>query len=83
MIGDEALNSFKDEELELDVTGLDVEDGCYIWYMSVRDKVADWFNMETGEAVVIRLSEKMDYWRIYIWREVHQVESLCLIVCRN
>lgn len=51
MIGDEELNSFKDEELELDVTGLDVEDGCYTWYMSVRDKVADWFNMETGEAL--------------------------------
>lgn len=51
MIGDEALNDFKDEDLVLDVEGLDVEDGCYTWYMSVKDKVADWYNMETGEAL--------------------------------
>ena len=25
--------------------------GCYTWYMSVKDKVADWYNMETGEAL--------------------------------
>lgn len=71
MIGDEALNSFKDEELELDVTGLDVEDGCYTWYMSVKDKVADWFNMETGEALcrykVIRKDELLQ--DIYLDKE--------------
>lgn len=27
-----------------------VADGCYTWYMYVKDKVADWYNMETGEA---------------------------------
>lgn len=31
--------------------GLNVEDGVYTWYMSVKDGVADWFNMETGEAL--------------------------------
>lgn len=30
---------------------MNVEDGCYTWYMSVKDKVADWYNMETGEAL--------------------------------
>ena len=33
------------------IEGLNVEDGCYTWYMSVKDKVADWYNMETGEAL--------------------------------
>ena len=51
MIGDEALNEFRDEDLELNVEGLNVEDGVYTWYMSVKDGVADWFNMETGEAL--------------------------------
>ena len=51
MIGDEALNEFRDEDLELSVEGLNVEDGVYTWYMSVKDRVADWFNMETGEAL--------------------------------
>jgi hypothetical protein len=51
MIGDEALNEFRDEDLELNVEGLNVEDGVYTWYMSVKDRVADWFNMETGEAL--------------------------------
>lgn len=51
MIGDEALNDFRDEDLVLDVEGLNVDDGCYTWYMSVKDKVADWYNMETGEAL--------------------------------
>lgn len=31
--------------------GLDVEDSCYTWYMFVKDKVADWYNMETGEVL--------------------------------
>lgn len=51
MIGDEALNDFRDEDLVLNIEGLNVEDGCYTWYMSVKDKVADWYNMETGEAL--------------------------------
>ena len=51
MIGDEALNEFRDEDLELNVEGLNVGDGVYTWYMSVRDRVADWFNMDTGEAL--------------------------------
>lgn len=38
-----------------------VEDGCYTWYMSVKNKVTDWYNMETGEALhrykVIRRDE--------------------------
>lgn len=28
-----------------------MEDGVYTWYMSVKDRVADWFNMETWEAL--------------------------------
>lgn len=51
MIGDEALNEFRDEDLELNVEGLNVEDGVYTWYMSIKDRVADWFNMETGESL--------------------------------
>lgn len=51
LIGDEALNEFRDEDLELNVEGLGVDDGVYTWYMSVKDRVADWFNMETGEAL--------------------------------
>ena len=51
MIGDEALKEFWDGNLELNVEGLNVEDGVYTWYMSVKDRVADWFNMETGEAL--------------------------------
>jgi orotate phosphoribosyltransferase-like protein len=43
------LNDFRDEDLVLNIEGLNVEDGCYTWYMSVKDKVADWYNMETGE----------------------------------
>lgn len=45
------MNDFRDEDLVLDVEGLNVDDGCYTWYMSVKDKVADWYNMETGEAL--------------------------------
>ncbi len=51
MIGDEVLNKFRDEDLELNVKGLNVEDGVYTWYMSAKDRVANWFNMETGEAL--------------------------------
>ena len=31
--------------------GLNVDDDCYTWYMSVKDKVADWYNMRSGEAL--------------------------------
>jgi len=34
------LNDFRDEDLVLDVEGLNVDDGCYTWY-----------NMEIGEAL--------------------------------
>lgn len=51
LIGDEALNEFEDKDLVLNVEGLSVDDGVYTWYMSVKDRVADWFNMETGEAL--------------------------------
>lgn len=47
----EMLSDFRGEYLVLDVEGLNVDDGCYTWYMSVKDKVADWYNMETGEAL--------------------------------
>lgn len=30
MIGDEALNDFRDEDLVLDVEGLNVDDGCLL-----------------------------------------------------
>mgnify|MGYP004454491729 CR=1 FL=1 len=30
------LNDFRDEDLVLDVEGLNVDDGCYTWYMSVK-----------------------------------------------
>ena len=45
------LSNFRGEYLVLDVEGLNVDDGCYTWYMSVKDKVADWYNIETGEAL--------------------------------
>ena len=51
VIRDEALNEFRDEDLKLNVEDLNVESGVYTWYMSVKDRVADWFNMETGEAL--------------------------------
>ncbi len=51
VIGDEVLNEFRDEDLELNVEDLNMKDGVYTWYMSVKDRVADWFNMETGEAL--------------------------------
>ena len=51
VIRDEALNEFRDEDLKLNVEDLNVEDGVYTWYISVKDRVADWFNMETGEAL--------------------------------
>ena len=51
MIEDEVLNDFRDEDLVLDVEGLNVDDDCYTWYMSVKDKVADWYNMRSGEAL--------------------------------
>ena len=47
----EMLSDFRGEYLVLDVEGLNVDDGCYTWYMSVKDKVADWYNMEIGEAL--------------------------------
>ena len=36
MIEDEVLNDFRDEDLVLDVEGLNEDDGCYTWYMSVK-----------------------------------------------
>ena len=45
------LSDFRGEYLVLDVEGLNVDDGCYTWYMSVKDKVADWYNMRSGEAL--------------------------------
>ena len=36
MIEDEVLTDFRDEDLVLDVEGLNVDDGCYTWYMSVK-----------------------------------------------
>ena len=30
------LNDFRDEDLVLDVEGLNVDDGCYTWYMSIK-----------------------------------------------
>ena len=50
MIRNEALNDFRDEDLVLNVEGLNMDDGCYTWYMSVKYKVTDWYNMKTGEA---------------------------------
>ena len=35
------MNDFRDEDLVLNIEGLNVEDGCYTWYMSVKDKVAE------------------------------------------
>ena len=51
MIEDEVLNDFRDEDLVLDVKGLNMDDGCYTRYISVKGKVADWYNMETGEVL--------------------------------
>ena len=45
------MKDFRGEYLVLDVEGLNVDDGCYTWYMSVKDKVADWYNMRSGEAL--------------------------------
>ena len=45
------LSNFRGEYLDLDVEGLNVDDDCYTWYMSVKDKVADWYNMRSGEAL--------------------------------
>ena len=45
------LSNFRGEYLVLDVEGLNVDDDCYTWYMSVKDKVADWYNMRSGEAL--------------------------------
>ena len=47
----EMLSNFRGEYLVLDVEGLNVDDDCYTWYMSVNDKVADWYNMRSGEAL--------------------------------
>ena len=47
----EMLSNFRGEYLVLDVEDLNVDDDCYTWYMSVKDKVADWYNMETGETL--------------------------------
>ena len=51
MMGDEGLNDFRDEDLVVNIEGLNVEDGCYSWYMCVKDKVGDWYNMESGEGL--------------------------------
>ena len=45
------LSNFRGEYLVLDVEGLNVDDDCYTWYMSVKDEVADWYNMRSGEAL--------------------------------
>ena len=45
------LSNFRGEYLVLDVEGLNVDDDSYTWYMSVKDKVADWYNMRSGEAL--------------------------------
>ena len=45
------LSNFRGEYLVLDVEGLNVDDDCYTWYMSVKNKVADWYNMRSGEAL--------------------------------
>ena len=45
------LSNFRGEYLVFDVEGLNVDDDCYTWYMSVKDKVADWYNMRSGEAL--------------------------------
>ena len=45
------LSNFRGEYLVLDVEGLNVDDDCYTWYMSVKDKEADWYNMRSGEAL--------------------------------
>ena len=45
------LSNFRGEYLVLDVEGLNVDDDCYTWYMSVKDKVAEWYNMRSGEAL--------------------------------
>lgn len=45
------LSNFRGEYLVLDVEGLNMDDDCYTWYMSVKDKVADWYNMRSGEAL--------------------------------
>ena len=45
------LSNFRGEYLVLDVEGLNVDDDCYTWYMSVKDKVADWYTMRSGEAL--------------------------------
>ena len=45
------LSNFRGEYLVLDVEDLNVDDDCYTWYMSVKDKVADWYNMRSGEAL--------------------------------
>ena len=45
------LSNFRGEYLVLDVEGLNVDDDCYTWYMSVKDKVADLYNMRSGEAL--------------------------------
>ena len=47
----EMLSNFRGEYLVLDVESLNVDDDCYTWYMSVKDKVADWYNMRSGEAL--------------------------------
>ena len=45
---DELLQDiYLDEDLVLNIEGLNVEDGCYTWYMSVKDKVADWYLEES------------------------------------
>ena len=45
------LSNFRGEYLVLDVEDLNVDDDCYTCYMSVKDKVADWYNMRSGEAL--------------------------------
>ena len=83
MIGDEALNDFRDEDLVLNIEGLNVEDGCYTWYRSVKDKVADGYNMETGEALccykVTRKDELLQ--DIYLDEDIFPNSGQLLVCC--
>ena len=68
MTGDEILNDFRDEDPVLDVEDLNVEYGCYIWYMSAKDKIADWYNMETGESLCCYRDTYKDELLLFILR---------------
>ena len=68
MIGDEVLNDFRDEDLVLDVKGsLNVEGGCYTWYMSVKNRGLIGIIQKLGRhCVVIRSPGRMNFCRIFI-----------------